>query len=221
MSTPRLRAVLFDLDKTLVRKDTSFLFTRYRWDIGDASTAEMLRVAWWLLRYKLGLFDAQRIAKLALRSLRGREESWLQAAYQHSYVRYARKHVSPRGRETVARHLAAGDWVAVVTAASGYAARPLADELGIEHVVCTRLEVDAHGRFTGDVIQPICYGEGKIELLRRYEAEHAFDLAEATFFSDSIADLPLLAQVRSPVVVNPDARLRRVAGRRGWPIEEW
>jgi HAD superfamily hydrolase (TIGR01490 family) len=221
MSRGGVHAVLFDMDKTLVRKDTSFLFTRYRWAIGDASALEMLRVTWWLLRYKLGLFDARRVAKLALKAFEGREERWLVEAYQDWYGRYAREHVAARGREAVARHLAAGDWVAVVTATARYAARPLAEELRIDHIVCTRLEVDARGRLTGEVIEPICYGEGKIELLRRSEAVHGFDLRQATFFSDSITDLPLLEYVGTPIVVNPDARLRRVATKRGWPIESW
>jgi phosphoserine phosphatase len=44
---------------------------------------------------------------------------------------------------------------------------------------------------------------------------------QAAFYTDSITDLPLLEAVGQPIVVNPDARLRRVAKRRGWPIEDW
>ena len=45
--------------------------------------------------------------------------------------------------------------------------------------------------------------------------------SDAVFYSDSITDLPLLEHVGTAVVVNPDARLRRVARARGWPIERW
>ena len=45
----------------------------------------------------------------------------------------------------------------------------------------------------------------------------AFSLATATFYSDSINDLPLLCAVGTPVVVDPDARLRADALQRGWP----
>jgi phosphoserine phosphatase len=50
---------------------------------------------------------------------------------------------------------------------------------------------------------------------------HDFSLVDATFYSDSITDLPLLERVSHPVAVNPDARLRRIAERRGWRIERW
>jgi phosphoserine phosphatase len=65
------------------------------------------------------------------------------------------------------------------------------------------------------------YGQGKVVLTERLAAEQGFSLEESTFYSDSITDLPLLERVRTPVVVNPDRRLRRVADQRGWRIEQW
>ena len=39
--------------------------------------------------------------------------------------------------------------------------------------------------------------------------------------TDSINDLPLLAAVGHPHVVNPDARLAAEAEARGWPVLRW
>jgi len=78
----------------------------------------------------------------------------------------------------VKSHRDAGDLVAIVTAATAYVAWPVARELGIDHVVCSELEVDENGRFTGRVVEPLCYGEGKIvragSLLEK--ARHRFRL---------------------------------------------
>jgi len=131
------------------------------------------------------------------------------------------EHGQPKGRQAVERHRAQGDVVAIVTGATPYAANPLAKELGIETVVCTMLEVDENGRFTGRPIEPLCYGAGKLELAKRAGDRLGFRVEEATFYSDSITDVPLLEAVKTPVVVNPDRRLRRVAQRRGWPVEDW
>ena len=68
---------------------------------------------------------------------------------------------------------------------------------------------------------PMSYGPGKVVLTERLGAEHGFDVGEATFYSDSITDLPLLERVGTPIVVNPDARLRRIARKRAWKIEAW
>lgn len=44
------------------------------------------------------------------------------------------------------------------------------------------------------------------------------DLRDATAFADSFHDLPLLLEVRRPVAVRPDAKLRAEAVARGWEI---
>jgi phosphoserine phosphatase len=107
-----------------------------------------------------------------------------------------------------------------VTGATPYAARPLARELGIDHVVCTELELDG-GCFTGQVVPPLGYGHGKVTLAERLAERLGFSLEDSVFYTDSITDLPLLERVRERVIVNPDARLRRLARERGWPVEQW
>ncbi len=215
------RAALFDMDRTLIRKDSATLYTRYQRDVGEVGALDVVRVAWWLLQYTFGVIDAPRVAQKVLAGYRGREEAAMIASCDVWFTDYVLEHVCDAGREAVRRHQEAGDLVAIVTSATPYAARPLARELGIEHVVCTELEVDERGLFTGRLVQPMCYGPGKIERAQRIAESEGFDLGDATFYSDSITDLPLLERVKAPVAVNPDARLRRIARRRSWPIERW
>jgi HAD superfamily hydrolase (TIGR01490 family) len=121
----------------------------------------------------------------------------------------------------VEEHRARGDVVAIVTGATPYMTRPLARHLGIDHIVTSELELDPDGRFTGRLVEPLCYGDGKLARARELAARLAFRLEDATFYSDSFTDLPLLEAVRTPVIVNPDPRLGRVARRRGWRVERW
>ena len=214
------RAALFDMDKTLIKKDSAGLYTRYRRDQGDVGLKDALQVGWWMAQYTLGVIDAPRVALRALEHFRGKEERWLLETCEVFFREYMLKHVQDAGRAAVARHRDQGDFVAIVTAASGYAARPLARELGIDCVVCTELEIE-DGRFTGRAIEPLCYGSGKLERAKLAGAREGFSLADSTFYSDSITDLPLLEAVGAPVAVNPDVRLRRQAKKRGWTIERW
>ena len=96
----------------------------------------------------------------------------------------------------------------------------MARELGIDHVVCSELEV-VDGRFTGQPVEPLCYGEGKITRARVLLDEYGIGFDKVSFFSDSITDLPLLAEVDVPVAVNPDRRLLRAARARGWQVQSW
>ncbi|HEY3237761.1 MAG TPA: HAD-IB family hydrolase [Polyangiaceae bacterium] len=220
MSTA-IRAAFFDMDRTLVSKDTATLYARYRRDIGEATWRDTLRVAWWMLTYTAGVIDAQRVALRALQEFRGKQESLLISSCEDWFQSYVLKHVSAAGRLAVEEHRSLGEIPILITGATPYAARPLARELGIEHVLCTELDVDEGGRLTGKLREPMCYGVGKIELARRIAAREGFELEQATFYSDSITDLPLFECVRNPVTVNPDLRLRRIAQRRGWRIVQW
>jgi HAD superfamily hydrolase (TIGR01490 family) len=214
------RAALFDMDRTLLRVDSARLYTQFRRDRGEASLIDALRVGLWATQYTLGVIDAPKVARKALESFRGREESWLEQSCAEWFPRYVLPEVQQAGRRAVQQHREAGDFVAIVTGATRYVAEPVAAELGIEHVICSELEIEA-GRFTGRVVEPLCYGLGKVERTSRIAERHGFRLEEAVFYSDSITDLPLLEVVHAPIVINPDRRLRRIAQKRGWPIEAW
>ena len=62
------------------------------------------------------------------------------------------------------------------------------------------------------------YGEGKVEAMRRFADEHDIDLAASYAYSDSVSDLPMLRAVGTPVVVNPDDELTRIAVQKGWRV---
>jgi HAD superfamily hydrolase (TIGR01490 family) len=215
------RAALFDLDRTLVRKETASLYVRYQREIGEATWRDAVRVSYWVAQYTLGVIDAPDVAARVMRSFAGMPETVLASRCDDWFRRFVESHVCDRGREAVARHRERGDVLAIVTGASPYVARPVARNLGIEHLVSSELEVGADGRFTGRLIDPLCYGEGKIVRSSRLAEALGFDLRESTFYSDSFTDMPLLAYVAEPVVVNPDPRLSREAKRRGWRVEVW
>ena len=214
-------AALFDMDRTLVRRETASLYVRYVRERGGATWRDSARVLWWVAQYTLGVVDAAGVAARGLRSLAGLHETVLSARCDDWFRRDVEAHVCDAGRRAVAAHRARGDVVAIVTGGIPYAARPLARRLGIDHVVASDLEVGPDGRFTGRPMTPLCYGKGKVERARGLAARLGFRLEESTFYTDSFTDLPLLETVRTPIVVNPDLRLARVARRRGWRVERW
>ncbi len=215
------RAALFDMDRTLVRKNTAQLFTRYRRERGELGLVSTSRVAYWLLLYSLGIVNGPRVAKIALSEYRGVFEREMRAQCEEWFPRYVLPWVSEAARRTVAEHQEQADIVAIVSGATRYVTEPLARELGIQHVVCSVMEIDEARAFTGAVEDPLCFGEGKLLRTARFLERRGVALSDCTFFSDSITDLPLLAAVGQPVAINPDVRLRWAALRRSWPILSW
>lgn len=218
---PHVRAALFDMDRTLVRKETGSLYVRYQRDIGRASTLDLLKTLYWVGQYTLGILDADKVADNVLLSMRGKSEAAFVTECEDWFTKYVEVHIADKGREAVARHRDRGDVCAIVTGATRYAAGPLAKRLEIEHVVASELEIDGAGQFTGRAVKPLCLGDGKLRRAEALANRLGFALHEATFYTDSISDVPLLEKVAEPIVVNPDPRLARLAKRRGWPIERW
>jgi HAD superfamily hydrolase (TIGR01490 family) len=167
------------------------------------------------------MLDPATVADKALRSYRGKPERWMIERCDAWFAEYVVPHVAEAGQLAVKRHTEQGDVVAIVTGATPYAARPLARMLGIEHVVSSELEVDAAGCFTGRARPPLCFGIGKRARAEKFVREAGGSLKDSVFYTDSITDLPLLDEVGERVAVNPDPRLRRIAQRRGWPVERW
>jgi HAD superfamily hydrolase (TIGR01490 family) len=120
----------------------------------------------------------------------------------------------------VVQHSAAGDVCVVITATNSFVTAPIAREFGVEHLIATEPE-QKNGEFTGRVAGVPSFREGKITRLEDWMAQRGWSwssFADSCFYSDSLNDLPLLAKVKNPVAVDPDATLRAHAEQHGWRI---
>jgi HAD superfamily hydrolase (TIGR01490 family) len=213
-------AALFDVDRTLVSINSARHYARWQLTKRNAGFREYAALAGALLQYTFGTLDAERAAATAFESIRGTSEATLRAECLDWFTRVVRPHISERGRREVKRRRSEGQLLAILSASTPYLTEPLAEELGIDHVLCTRLTVD-DGLFTGSYHAPLCYGAGKVAHAQAWAIQHGIDLSRSTFYTDSISDLPMLEVVGSPVVVNPDPLLRLTAARRRYPVESW
>ena len=119
-----------------------------------------------------------------------------------------------------ASHRARGDLLLLSTATNRYLTELTAERLGFEHVIATELG-EAGGVFSGHARGTLNMREGKVERLRDWLAAMGLAdalMARATFYSDSINDLPLLLAVAEPIAVDPDAQLLAQAQARGWRV---
>jgi phosphoserine phosphatase len=97
---------------------------------------------------------------------------------------------------------------------------PVARALGAARWAAVEPVVE-DGVFTGGLREPLCIDDGKVHWASTLARELGVRLDECTLYTDDVGDVPLLELVGEPVAVNPDPRLRRVAGRRGWRVLEF
>jgi HAD superfamily hydrolase (TIGR01490 family) len=213
---PRIGA-FFDMDKTLIARNSGTLLMKHRYERGEIGNLDLLKGIAVYLQYKLGVLDIRSWAQSVLAEYRGKSEAEIEKQAREWFDTQVEPALYPEAEQLVREHDAAGHVVAIVSGATKFVVRPLAARLGIRHMLYTRLEVE-DGCFTGRVVDPICFEEGKIYWLQQLIEEEGIDLAKSYFYTDSITDRPLLDLVAHPIAVNPDPMLYREAARRGWPV---
>ena len=213
-------AAFFDLDKTLMAGSSGMVWARVSYDAGGISRRMMARWAVDHLRYRLrGSSDeaaAQVMAEVQelLRGTSARELERLGPMVLAGVL----PRIYPEMLDEIHAHQDAGRATFIVSAAGVELVEMLARVLGMEGGIGTRYGVDAEGRFTGELDGPFMYGEGKVEAMRQFAADHELDLADSIAYSDSASDLPMLRAVGNAVVVNPDEALLEVARAEGWRV---
>jgi phosphoserine phosphatase len=117
----------------------------------------------------------------------------------------------------IAEHKAAGRDVVIVSTSGSEVVEPIAEMLGADLAVATRMAVDEAGKYTGD-IEFYAYAENKAKAILELAEERGYDLSRSFAYSDSATDVPMLEAVGHPYAVNPDRALRKEAVAREWPI---
>ena len=218
--TPRPRArigAFFDMDKTLIAENSGAIYFRHRYEQGEIEGKDLLLGLAAYLRYKVGLLDIGSFTREMAREFAGLKESEVASEAREVLHEKVVQTIYPEAAEIVRWHQAQRHVVVIVSGSTRYVVDPLARHLGVKHTLYTRFEVEK-GRFTGRVVEPVCFEEGKIYWLQQIVEDQNLDLARSWFYTDSVTDLPLLELVGHPVVTNPDPRLYREAVRRRWPV---
>jgi HAD superfamily hydrolase (TIGR01490 family) len=207
----------FDMDYTTLDDSSGLLYVNYLRRQKRIGRRVLLRIAWWTLLYKVSAIDVNSAVPKMLSYAEHQSAARLMAESYVWFEETLRDHIAPRAVAQIDFHRQQGHRVVLISASTQFAVQPVAEYLRLDYL-CTRL-IDRDDELTGEVVDPPCYGAGKVVWAQRYADEHEGRLSEAYLYTDSHSDRPLLEAVGHPIAVNPDTRLKRLARKRGWPIE--
>jgi putative phosphoserine phosphatase/1-acylglycerol-3-phosphate O-acyltransferase len=210
----------FDFDGTLIAGFSVASFMKHRLLSGNMSLDEAIDSLVMLATYSLQRTEFDDLLVASARKLRGTPESEIDDMGKRVFEEDVAGDIYPESRALVNAHLARGHTVVMVSSATQYQVQHAAAELGIRHVLCNRLEA-VDGVLTGELIAPICYGEGKADAAMEFADRNEIDLANSYFYSDGSEDIPFLQAVGHPRPTNPDEALQRWANDAGWPIRKF
>jgi HAD superfamily hydrolase (TIGR01490 family) len=212
-------AAFFDLDRTLLRRSSALALAGSFRERGVIGRGQLVRAAAWQLLFAARGASAEAVRRASedgMRILSGFRVDELRELVAGAMEPVLKPLVYRDPLRLVEEHRERGEPVYIVSATLQEIVDELARELGFDGAIGSTCEI-VDGVYTGRVLRP-CHGSGKAAAVRELAEREGIDLTASTAYSDSHTDLPFLEVVGRPVVVNPDAALRRIARERGWPI---
>lgn len=216
-----MNLALFDLDNTLIVGDSDFQWAQFLIEKKalDRELHESRNMEFYE-QYKAGTLDIYEFLDFQLKPLSRHSRAQLETWRSEFMTRKIMPLIAPGTRQLIERHMLDGDLCIIITATNSFVTAPIAQALGIQHLIATEPE-EKNGEFTGQVSGIPCFREGKINRLEDWLDEHNLtwlSFLRSWFYSDSLNDLPLLSKVTHPIAVDPDATLKRHAEKNNWPI---
>ena len=210
-------AAFFDLDKTIIATSSAIAFRRPFLAEGLLTRRSMLRAAYAQLVFLMGGADEAQTERLRVQLSRmviGWDTEQVSLLIRQTLHQSIDPMVYAEAVALIGEHHAAGRDVVVVSASGTDLVRPIAELVGADDVIASRMGV-TDGRYTG-VIDRYVYGQEKADAIVELALARGYDLAECYGYSDSITDAPMLDAVGHGFVVNPNHALRRLADDHGW-----
>jgi len=215
-SGPKIGA-FFDVDRTLLAGFSAAAFIRDKFSNEGIDIGQAVASVGGAFRFGMNQSSFPTFLEESSGDLIGLSEEDLEEVGERVFNQRLVTEIYPESRALVEAHQRRGHTVAIISSATHFQIDALAQELGIEHVLCTELEF-VDGKFTGNVVRPACFREGKAKAGHDLAEEFDLDLSESYFYTDSHDDLPLLDIVGNPRLVNPDSELSQIGSRNGWPV---
>lgn len=212
-------AAFFDVDNTLLPGSASEVrFFWYLWRAGVVGWKEAIASLWHLLKHVPPLsYHPLRLRKVYL-------EGKMPRGVEALADSFCREHLIPtlssQGLRQMDEHRRAGHDLVLVTGSLDCLMRPLARFLDVETVIAAQPECGPHG-YTGHLVPPLPYGDGKRVLIEAWATARGIDLPSSFAYGDSPGDVGLLEVVGHPMVVNPIRGMGHIAHRRCWPVTRW
>ncbi|MFZ1670803.1 MAG: HAD-IB family hydrolase, partial [Candidatus Nanopelagicales bacterium] len=207
----------FDFDGTLIDGFSAAPFFRERIRTRDIDAKEIVQTLIESVNVERRGHDVTALMDIAVQAQAGKSIEDLESFGRSLFQTKIASMVYPDSRTLIDAHLNAGHTVVIASSATPPQVEAAAEDLGVDNVLCTELEVNA-GMFTGLLAGPVRWGQAKADAVEEFAAENDIDLTQSYTYSNGSEDVPFLSTAGHPRPLNPDNDLETTARERGWPV---
>ncbi len=217
---------VYDMDRTVTRRPTYTSFLLH---------CALRRAPWrmlfvplvvaTMLAYLAKLISRARLKEINHALLLGRSigPTALKPLVDSFAERQVATNIRPGAREAIARDKAQGRRIVMATASYRFYAAAIAGQLGFDDVIGTGTMLGLDDALLARIDGENCYGEAKLRMIAAWVEKSGLTgmHGHVRFYSDHVTDAPVFEWSDEPVAVNPHGKLRALAEKRGWAIEDW
>lgn len=206
---------VFDLDRTLLSKNSSFEFCKYLYKKRVFSFFYVIQSVIYSIRHKyFGLTLEQLHYKVFKKLLRGINIQTL-SRHVYSFVESEiERMVYLPAMERLRRAQHEGHFTMILSNSPNFLVSAIARKLQVDDWRSSEYKVDKDQRLCQ--ISLILHGEAKAFWVRTVSHRLGILKREITAYSDSYLDLPFLQSAGVAVVVNPDSKLKQISKKKSW-----
>jgi len=219
------KLAIYDMDRTITVRGTytPFLFHMV-----------LKHAAWRLIflpilpfgfaAYLLKLIDRKTLKTFNQRFLLGRpNRNTIQPSIENYAEKVLQRNSYAKAIEQIEFDRKEGRQLVLATASYELYVDAIAEKLGFDDVIGTRLTIDKDGRVLPQIMGENCYDEAKLDRIKAFLEEQNIDRSSIHIraYSDHVSDAPMLEFADEAVATTPSPALRKIAAQRGWEIVDW
>lgn len=195
----------FDFDGTLTRSDSLMLFLKYC--VGTTVYyTKLIGLSPIILGYFAKLIANDKAKEQVMAAYIGGWHQRQLVTFAHAFVSdVLPNRLRKAGMEKLYYHQAQGHYCVLVSASPEVYVVPWAKQHGFDAVIGTQLDLD-NDIVTGNIAGDNCYGTAKVKRIIETFGENCWQGSFA--YSDSTADLPMLARANQAYLLKHDAFMR-------------
>lgn len=206
---------IFDLDNTLLAGDSDRNWGIFLAEKNIVESSYLDESEKFYSNYYDGSLDIDGFLSFCLKPLVSNDMSKLLSLREEFIEEKIKPIITKSGKEIINQAIENGKTVIIATATNDFVTKPIADLFNVPTLIATEFEIK-NNSFTGNVIDIPCFREGKLKKVEKWVQENNFNLSEASFYTDSFNDLPLLEKVKYPIIVDGDDKLKEIGNNNNW-----